>query len=336
MPFPNFHACSIEDSENYDTIRTDTKKNNGKTIKLRYGIKNGVSKLQSILYPKNEWTAAQASVHCRGKKGKFEAAKDSKSCPCGHAGEKSQCEYKKRNKRLIEMKSFDFELKSDITENGEFEGFLATNGNVDNLADRFVYGVWKRTLSINKNKRFPLFKLHNPEKQLGSFSAEEMEEGLYIKAGLNLDLIEIKSTTFLAVPEAWEQYSHIKNGHLNQLSVGFRPTVNGVKLVQVKNEIVREIHEAELVEGSTTPIPVNQMAQITKFKSELINISREDVIGYLLQNRDDYSLWEKVMNIKSYDPEFVFPGGPVDAISRGENNSICDFFFEKIIENYNR
>lgn len=234
--------------------------------------------------------------------------KEQKPCPCGGAAKNEGCQYKKRNGNLIEMKSFQFELK-EISEAGMFEGFLATNGNVDNGNDRFIHGVWKRTTTIQPGKRFPFLDSHNLERQTGSFTAVEKKEGLFITGKLNLTLIDANGTKLFAVPDAWKQYALMKDGDLNTLSVGYRPTEKGYRYITENNKTVREITEARLFEGSAIPVPMNEMAIITDIK-KMDGLSHESIIDYLMKY-GDVKLWERIMEIKGYDPDLLTIGpGP--------------------------
>jgi hypothetical protein len=72
------HACRLADPANYDQFRRNNRKaKDGKTIGLIFGKLKGKPKweLQSIRYPKADWTPAEAKASCEGKDGKFDPAK---------------------------------------------------------------------------------------------------------------------------------------------------------------------------------------------------------------------------------------------------------------------
>jgi len=75
-PFPNEHACRLEDPGKYDRFARKNcfAKVDGKCIDFIFGIKEGVSELQSMRYPKKIWTETSAKNHCKKKGGSFEAA----------------------------------------------------------------------------------------------------------------------------------------------------------------------------------------------------------------------------------------------------------------------
>jgi hypothetical protein len=72
------HAYRLADPANYDQFRRNNKKTkDGKTVGLIFGKLKGGQKweLQSIRYPKADWTPAEAKAACEGKDGKFDPAK---------------------------------------------------------------------------------------------------------------------------------------------------------------------------------------------------------------------------------------------------------------------
>jgi hypothetical protein len=72
------HACRLADPANYDQFRRNNKKTkDGKTVGLVFGRLKGKQKweLQSLRYPKADWTPAEAKAACEGKDGKFDPAK---------------------------------------------------------------------------------------------------------------------------------------------------------------------------------------------------------------------------------------------------------------------
>ena len=79
MPFPNEHACRLEDPGQFKRFRRANcdQRSGGKCIDVIYGIISaGKSKIQALRYPKRTWTAEAARSHCRGRGGSFEAASD--------------------------------------------------------------------------------------------------------------------------------------------------------------------------------------------------------------------------------------------------------------------
>lgn len=78
-PYPNEHACRLEDPKQFDRFNRKNceQKHDGKCIDVIYGIKEGKSKIQSLRYPKQSWSSAEAKSHCSGRGGSFTAASQS-------------------------------------------------------------------------------------------------------------------------------------------------------------------------------------------------------------------------------------------------------------------
>ena len=75
-PYPNEHACRLEDPGQFIRIRPgEERTHNGKKYRVLYGfLKDGGSKEQAYRYPKDAWSAEEARAHCKTHKGSFEAA----------------------------------------------------------------------------------------------------------------------------------------------------------------------------------------------------------------------------------------------------------------------
>lgn len=83
MPFPNEHACRLENPDNFiggsfRRLRRKSKEYN-KTYGVIQGRKKSDNKMadQAYRYKKQTWETAQARSHCRKHGGSFEAASDS-------------------------------------------------------------------------------------------------------------------------------------------------------------------------------------------------------------------------------------------------------------------
>lgn len=153
------------------------------------------------------------------------------------------------NHRSIE-RSFPLDIKS-LNEDGTFEGYLAVFGNEDLGGDVIVKGAFSKTLA--ENNEFPLLWMHDMLEPVGTFTAEQNDVGLYIRGKLTLDD---------AVPCALKVYALMKSRAIKGLSVG----MNVIK--HMWQGSVRRVTEVMLLEGSLTPIPMNQLAQIVSVKSD--------------------------------------------------------------------
>ena len=88
-PYPNEHACRLRDPSEFKEFRREkgALESGGKKIDVIWGIKTEEGKrksyMQSMRYPKKEWTANEAKEHCGKHGGHFEAAASEKSIEVG-------------------------------------------------------------------------------------------------------------------------------------------------------------------------------------------------------------------------------------------------------------
>jgi hypothetical protein len=85
-PYPNEHACRLEDPDKYDRFTRGTRKHEGKEYSIIFGWREQdgkeVSEEQAYRYKKDIWTAAEARAHCKDHSGTFEAASGKECEPC--------------------------------------------------------------------------------------------------------------------------------------------------------------------------------------------------------------------------------------------------------------
>jgi len=84
-PYPNEHACRIQDPGKFDRERRGIRKHEGKEYSVIYGhVKGGDSwEEQAYRYAKDAWSADEARAHCKDHSGNFEAA-SGKCDECRH------------------------------------------------------------------------------------------------------------------------------------------------------------------------------------------------------------------------------------------------------------
>lgn len=88
-PSKENHVCR-KGSGDYVRYRSETRKHNGKTYTVRFGIrKDGKAEEYEYFYPVAEWSASEARAHCKENEGSFEAALKDKSLTfvCKSCGE---------------------------------------------------------------------------------------------------------------------------------------------------------------------------------------------------------------------------------------------------------
>lgn len=74
MPYPNEHACRVEDPSDFVRFRRDNDKSPNVIIGFR---RDGSSAVQAFRYPTSSWSAPRARKHCRDHDGRFEKASSS-------------------------------------------------------------------------------------------------------------------------------------------------------------------------------------------------------------------------------------------------------------------
>jgi len=77
-PYPNEHACRLQDPDKYDRFTRGERKHKGKAYSVIFGWRKKdeeeVSEEQAYRYDKKTWAADEARAHCKDHDGKFEAA----------------------------------------------------------------------------------------------------------------------------------------------------------------------------------------------------------------------------------------------------------------------
>jgi len=78
MPFPNEHACRLQDPREVKVVGSMTRNHEGKKYRVLVGKRVGksTSEEQAYRYPKETWTPAEAAAHCKAHGGSFEKAGD--------------------------------------------------------------------------------------------------------------------------------------------------------------------------------------------------------------------------------------------------------------------
>jgi HK97 family phage prohead protease len=81
-PYPNEHACRLQDPGKFDKFRRGIRDHEGKEYSIIFGhVKGGEEwEEQAYRYDKDKWTAAEARAHCAAHKGTFEAAEKCEDC----------------------------------------------------------------------------------------------------------------------------------------------------------------------------------------------------------------------------------------------------------------
>lgn len=145
---------------------------------------------------------------------------------------------------------------SDISENGEFEGYISTYYDVDSYGTYFLPGAWDRSIErFNSGEVIPVLWSHDRSKPVGKCTELRSDEkGLWAHGKLTME-----------DPQAQTAYAHMKDGSVLGLSVGFEMDYDSVEYNQDLDAY--EIADADLMEYSVVVFPANPNAKITQVKS---------------------------------------------------------------------
>jgi len=160
--------------------------------------------------------------------------------------------------RIMETKSFPYELKSLSTSTGKFAAYVSIYGNVDSDNEIVEPGAFVK--SITESRKRPNFKgfpvMRNHEELIGISEREDVHD----KTGL---LIEGRISTSPAVPKAAETLQLMKEEILNGWSFQFRT---------VRHELdeetgIRRLIELAYFEGGPVDMPANEATYTVDLKS---------------------------------------------------------------------
>jgi HK97 family phage prohead protease len=142
---------------------------------------------------------------------------------------------------------------------GEITGLAAVYGNVDYQDDMFEVGAFAKSAQdwSRAKAKLPLLDWHGDsiDRIIGSIvQLKSIAEGLFFRAGFTKD-------------ERGQRARQLaKDGHLTGVSVGWLP-MHRPEIRAIGGKAVQIIREARVHEISLTPIPANNLAQLTSVKS---------------------------------------------------------------------
>ena len=144
----------------------------------------------------------------------------------------------------------------EVTEDGEFEGYLSTFGNVDRGMDMVMPGAFRRTLKEKKLNAIKLLRDHDTRRVIGKWlSMEEDDRGLKVRGKLFAGVVQLATETLALMRE----------GALDAMSIGYRT----VKAQWDDEQGVRKLLDLDLWEGSIVTFPMNEMATVDAVKGDL-------------------------------------------------------------------
>ncbi len=177
----------------------------------------------------------------------------------------------------------------ELTDSGEFEGYGSTfGGEPDSYGDVVAAGAFADSLRSGIMPK--MFWQHDPSKPIGRWvEAKEDGKGLYLRGKLNMD-----------VQQAREAHSHLKNGDIDGLSIGYR-----IKEYSVDTETgVWTLQKLDLKEVSIVSIGANSNATVSSVKAakQVFELTDKLKAGDRLTERE-FETWLKGLGFSNSQAE---------------------------------
>ena len=156
-----------------------------------------------------------------------------------------------------EFQKRDLNFRASVNDEGIFEGYLSTYGDVDSYGTYFMPGAWDKSIErFNSGEVIPVLWSHDRSKPIGKFTELKSDDkGLWGRGKLTME-----------DPQAKIAYAHMKDGSVMGLSVGFELDYDNVIYSKMLDAL--GIAEADLFECSVVVFPANTNAKITNLKSQ--------------------------------------------------------------------
>src|SRR5262245_53079337 len=154
---------------------------------------------------------------------------------------------------------WEFGFKDNaISDEGTFEGYASTFGNVDLGGDIVMPGAFTRTLKSSSGK-VPILNAHRSDQLVGlNLDASEDDRGLKVHGKFLIN-------TDLGRNAAQQARDMIAEGHKLGLSIGYRVFKDGSEWDEQTG--IRKLKSIELLEYSIAPVPMNPKARMTRVKN---------------------------------------------------------------------
>lgn len=166
------------------------------------------------------------------------------------------------------VKNVEFACK-DIGDRFQVEAYASTFGNIDAGRDIMQKGAFKKTLQEQKQRIKSLFN-HNWNVIIGKpLEIYEDSKGLYTK------------TQFVNTAKSNEIYELIKEGIVNELSIGYDIIKKDYDSIQNVNHL----REVKLYEYSFVTFAMNEQAQVQAIKAgRMLSNGNEQIIRSLIES----------------------------------------------------
>ena len=149
---------------------------------------------------------------------------------------------------------YECEIKAEGDEDGEFEGYASTFGNVDKGNDVVVLGAFRKSLRRRPYNKVKLLYQHRTDEPIGVFkSMREDENGLFVKGQLAM-----------GTQKGREVYELMKLGALDAMSIGFKADPKSQSYDERKRR--RYLKDVDLMEVSLVTFPMNDRAIVHQVK----------------------------------------------------------------------
>jgi HK97 family phage prohead protease len=140
----------------------------------------------------------------------------------------------------------------EIKDDGEFEGYGAVFGNVDQHDDIIEKGAFRRTLSEKPLSAIKMLFQHDSHQPIGIWTdMKEDERGLYVKGKL-----------LIKVQRAAEVLELMRNKVIDGLSIGYKT----IKSMRDESTGIRKLLDVDLWEVSAVTFPANPQARVDAVK----------------------------------------------------------------------
>lgn len=172
------------------------------------------------------------------------------------------------NAAVHSFKAFKFELEN-VDESGEFSGYAAVFGNIDDGGDIIEKGAFSKTIKEDFSRIKILSQHDDSDLPIGKpIELREDDKGLYIRGKIS-DTQRGRDIRTL-----------LKDGVLNELSIGYDALI-----FDIDAQGIRHLKEIRLWEISIVMWAMNDQAKIDEVKSMINALKLEAKAGKITQTR---------------------------------------------------
>lgn len=263
MPYANEHSCRIQAPSDFEEFRRQNnwKQIDGKRVDAVYGIRDGKATLQSVRYPKSQWSSADARSHCSAQESiLFEPAVAPQI----------------REEKMSHRSKF---IRPEIKVVDKAVGLITavvSSESMDRDGDIIRQGYW----DLEHFKAHPvLLSSHNYrglQNQIGEWTSMDVKDGKLVG--------EAKYYIKDGNPEADWGFKLASKGRA-AFSVGFVPDMSKAKQIDSHGNIAYEFMGQELLEVSQVTVPSNADA-LQSFKGIGLHPELDAIVTEIMDELD--------------------------------------------------